>query len=100
MNAPKLLEILRIVLAILGFGVAYSKPAGQGLTWIVGLVIIPLTGLTGIESVFFNKTAAKIKGREAGWAYQTQSGSITQDPERTLLIMKLTLCYFAAYKML
>ena len=72
-NAPKILEVMRIILSIIGFWVAYSKPGNQGLIWLLGLVIIPLTGLTGIESLLFSKSAALIKGRTVGSAYQIQS---------------------------
>jgi hypothetical protein len=66
-------EILRIVLSALGFYLAYSETSHtQALFWIIALVIIPLSGLTGLESLLFSSAAAKQKGREVS-PYQIQS---------------------------
>ena len=44
-----------------------------GLFWIVSLVVIPLSGLTGLESLLFGQLAAQAKQRKSGSHYQTQS---------------------------
>ena len=69
----KLFEIMRIVCCALGFFVAYSTIPAIGLSWLVGLFVIPVTGLTALESLLFAKQAAAIKGREQGSDYQQQS---------------------------
>lgn len=70
---PYLFEILRIVLVILGYNLAYStSDYGLALSYLVGLVVIPLTGLTALESLFFTKAAAIAKSRDVS-PYQIQS---------------------------
>jgi hypothetical protein len=69
----KLLEILRIVCCVAGIYLAYAVSASEGLFWLVLLFVIPVTGLTAIESLCFAKRAAIAKGREVGSDYQQQS---------------------------
>jgi hypothetical protein len=74
----KLLEIMRNSFAIFGFYLAYVYYAeaqyNSALLMLIVFVVIPLTGLTAIESIFFSNMAAKAKGREIGSPYQIQSG--------------------------
>jgi hypothetical protein len=70
----KLLEWLRITLVILAFFMIHLKPPSQGLFWLVALMVLPLTGLTAVESLFFAKEAALAKKWDKGSPYQIQSG--------------------------
>ena len=75
-SSVKLFEILRIVLSIIGFFLIYSLRLTHEKQIIYALIfiIIPISGLTGIESLFFPKASALLKGRKTGSPYQTQSG--------------------------
>lgn len=73
MNITKLLEWTRIVLVSLGFLLAYWRPPSEGAFWLTALMVIPLTGLTAIESLFFTNKAAKAKQWTEGSPYQIQS---------------------------
>ena len=44
------------------------------MNYLILWIVIPLAGITGIESVFFPTASAISKDREVGSAYQTQSG--------------------------
>lgn len=71
-----ILEIVRWLCIIAGFNLAYfssQDPAGQ-LHIIMPWLVIPLAGLTGIESVFLGKTASELSGYGYNPAYQRQSG--------------------------
>jgi len=70
------LEILRWVCIIAGFNLAYflGKDSADQLHIIMPWLVIPLAGLTGIESVFFGKTASELSGYGYNPAYQRQSG--------------------------
>lgn len=72
----KIFEILRIVLSIIGFFLIYSLNLSETQQIILALIfiIIPISGLTGLESLLFPKASALLKGRETGSPYQTQSG--------------------------
>lgn len=77
-SIPKILEITQSTLAGLGFYFAYMHYAQNeylvALHFLIIFVVIPLTGFTGLASVFFSDVAAKSKGREVGSPYQIQSG--------------------------
>lgn len=72
------LEFLRNSCAGVGFYLAYihyfKKEYPAALHVLILLVVIPLSGLTGLESVLFSNAAAKAKGRDIGNPYQIQSG--------------------------
>lgn len=72
----RLLEILRWVGVGLGIFLALllGKDPAQQFNILCIWVVISLAGLTGIESVFFGKAAAKLSGYGEGGAYQRQSG--------------------------
>ncbi len=70
------LEIVRWTCIVAGFNLAYflgQNPAEQ-LHIIMPWVVIPLAGLTGIESVFLGKTASELSGYGYNPEYQRQSG--------------------------
>lgn len=75
-NIIKALEILRWLLAGFGFYVAYNVLGHheQALKCLVIFVVIPIMGLTGIESLFFGKLSAASKGWTSESPYQVQSG--------------------------
>lgn len=72
------LEIGRTLLAGLGFFLAYHYYAKNlpqiSLYALIIFVVVPLTGLTGLESIFFGKASAEAKGCIPGGSYQIQSG--------------------------
>ena len=71
----KCFEFIRIGLCALGFFLAYSHSfSSKALFWLVALVVIPLSGLTGLESLIFAKAAAQQKGRAVS-PYQIQSAN-------------------------
>lgn len=74
----KALEIGRCIFAGLGFYLAYHYYYQNiyqiALSALLLFVVVPLSGLTGLESIFFSKAAAEAKGREIGSSYQIQSG--------------------------
>ncbi len=67
------LEYVRIICVIFGFFMAYQPATLHPLRWLVGLVYLPLTGLTALESLFFSTASALSKRREVNSAYQIQS---------------------------
>ncbi len=71
-----LLELLRWVGAGTGIFLAFLSPndASRQLDLLCIWVVVPIAGLTGIESIFFGKAAAEQSGYEQGSAYQRQSG--------------------------
>ena len=72
-----MLESARWVLIVAAFQLAYffGQDAVARFVILAPLVIIPLSGLTGIESVFFGETASKVSGYGGGSRrYQIQSG--------------------------
>ncbi len=72
----KLLEITRWVCVAIGFNMAISlghTPADQ-LRIYMPWIVLPLAGLTGIESVFLGETAAELSGYKSNPGYQRQSG--------------------------
>ncbi|MFA6075444.1 MAG: DUF6790 family protein [Negativicutes bacterium] len=72
-----ILEITRWVLIVAAFQLAYffGHDAISRFEILTPLVIISLSGLTGIESVFFGETANKVSGYGNGnRRYQIQSG--------------------------
>ena len=73
MSVIKIFESIRVILAFLGFYFAYSSAPTAALFWLVALMVIPLSGLTAIESLLFGKRSAASKQRETNSDYQTQS---------------------------
>lgn len=70
------LEIVRWTCIVAGFNLAYflgQNPISQ-LHIIMPWLVIPLAGLTGIESVWFGKAASELSGYGYNPAYQRQSG--------------------------
>jgi hypothetical protein len=51
----KFLETLRIILCVAGYYLAYASTPEHTLIWIVALVVIPLTFLSGDEYVSIHK---------------------------------------------
>ena len=72
-NIIRLFEFLRIACAGTGFFMAYQSASSHPLFWITTLVVIPLSGLTALESLSFKQLSAQAKQRESGSDYQTQS---------------------------
>ncbi len=72
----KLFEIARYVLVAIGFYLAYlpNQTLTDSTRLLVLWVVVPIAGLTAIESLFFKDLTAVAKGRETGSAYQVQSG--------------------------
>jgi FlaA1/EpsC-like NDP-sugar epimerase len=75
----KLLDILRIAgVAIAfywGYQIGYAEtynPIAQ-LHFIIPVIIVSISGISGFEGLFFGKESAKIKGFEVGNNYQIQS---------------------------
>jgi len=71
----KILEWLRIFAVIAGINLAYfsgGNPQHQ-IHILMPFIVIGLSGLTGIESLFFGKAAVGITGYKPS-AYQRQSG--------------------------
>lgn len=71
------LEIARWILLVAAFQLAYifGASAAERFEILAPLVIIPLSGLTGFESVFFGRAAANASGYGVtGRRYQIQSG--------------------------
>lgn len=71
-----ILEILRYTILGIGFFLTFyfGGTAVEQFHTLFLFVIIPMTGLTGIESIFFAEGAAKASGYGSGSAYQRQSG--------------------------
>jgi hypothetical protein len=69
----KSFEYVRWLCVALGFYLAYQHLSVHSLYWLCLLVVLPLTGFTALESLFFAKAAALSKQREVGSAYQIQS---------------------------
>ncbi|MBU2548511.1 MAG: hypothetical protein KKB20_08895 [Proteobacteria bacterium] len=71
-----IIEVVRWACVSVGFFFAFShqgNPVAQfGI--LCPFLVIPLAGLTGIESVFFARTAGIQSGYGQGGAYQRQSG--------------------------
>ena len=69
------LEIARWGCVIIGFQLAYAKGASpqDQLHILMPWLVIPLAGLTGLESIFLSKSASSITGYTPS-AYQRQSG--------------------------
>ena len=68
----RVFEVGRIVLVVLGFLMA-AWDVEAGLTWLVALVVVPLTGLTALETFVAGAASAVSKARIIGSAYQIQS---------------------------
>ncbi|MFZ4412432.1 MAG: DUF6790 family protein [Bacteroidales bacterium] len=75
----KILDILRIVLVGVSFYVGYSigfkngyNPIAQ-LHFMIPVVIVSISGISGLEGLLFGKKSAEIKGFETGSNYQRQS---------------------------
>ena len=70
------IEIARWVCVAIGVQLAYgiSGSPVDKFSILCIWVVVPLTGLTGIESVFFGKIASTQTGYGEGGAYQRQSG--------------------------
>jgi len=78
MNAkiPSIVEFIRWILIITAFQLAYAlgtNPADR-FELLTPLVIIPLSGITGLESIFLGKSASQASGYAGERRYQIQSG--------------------------
>lgn len=71
-----LFELLRYFSVGIGFFLIYRPNISEteALNTLLLLIVIPLAGLTGLESLCLGNASAQAKGREIGSAYQTQSG--------------------------
>ena len=75
----KILDILRIVLASAAFYFGYQIGFADGynpeaqLHFMTPLLIFAISGLSGIEGLFFGKKSAKLKGFQSDGNYQRQS---------------------------
>ena len=75
-NVNKFLELMRWAGVPLGIFFAFlwgNSPVEQFNIFAV-FVVVSIAGLTGIESLFFAKTASKLSGYAENRAYQRQSG--------------------------
>ena len=76
----KILDILRIAIVsaafFFGYQIGYTdavyNPIAQ-LHFMIPLVIVGVSGISGLEGLFFAKASAKLKGFETGSNYQRQS---------------------------
>jgi len=75
----KILDILRIVIVSASFYFGYSIGYANGynpiaqLHFMIPVIIVAISGISGIEGLFFAKKSAEIKGFEVGSNYQRQS---------------------------
>ena len=76
----KIMDILRMVIVFLAFYFGYNIGFEQGfydpvaqLHFMIPLIILAISGLSGIEGLFFARESAEAKGFEVGSNYQTQS---------------------------
>ena len=75
-NVNKFLKLMQWVGVPLGIFFAFlwgNSPVEQFNIFVV-FVVISIAGLTGIESLFFGKTASKLSGYAENRVYQRQSG--------------------------
>jgi len=75
----KILDILRMVIVFVAFFFGYQigfehgyDPVAQ-LHFMIPVIIIAISGLSGIEGLFFARESAEAKGFEVGSNYQRQS---------------------------
>lgn len=75
----KILDILRIVLVAIAFFWGYQigfaneyDPITQ-LHFMIPVIIAAISGISGLEGIFFAKKSAEMKGFEVGSNYQRQS---------------------------
>lgn len=70
-----LLELLRLLLSVYGVFLAWeqSKALSHALDILLLWVVLPVSGLTGLESVFFGKEGQRLTGYRPS-PYQRQSG--------------------------
>jgi hypothetical protein len=72
----KSVEALRIILVFAGFYCAYSaQTSALAIDALILWVVLPLTGLTAMESFLFAKESAAAKGRSHDRSYQMQSAT-------------------------
>ncbi|API85874.1 DUF6790 family protein [Francisella uliginis] len=74
----KIIEILRIsIIVIGGFSVSYiyKDNAVEVLHYDMLIVVLAMSGLSGIEGIFFGQESAKSLARETNHSYQLQSGA-------------------------
>jgi len=75
----KILDILRIVIVSVSFYLGYSIGYADGynpiaqLHFMIPVIIATISGISGLEGLFFAKKSAEIKGFEVGSNYQRQS---------------------------
>ncbi len=75
----KILEILRIAIVCIAFFFGYQIGFAHGynpfaqLHFMIPVVIVAISGISGLEGLFFGKMSAEIKGYEVGSNYQRQS---------------------------
>ncbi len=102
----RFIEYLRITLVTLAFFMAYTVPVANALFWLVALMVLPLTGLTAIESLFFSKQAASDKQWQQGSPYQIQSALNNLATALTAIVVlafklgqqaQLTICLVALF---
>jgi len=75
----KILDILRMVIVFAAFFFGYQIGYANGydpvaqLHFMIPVIIVAISGLSGIEGLFFARESAEAKGFEVGSNYQTQS---------------------------
>jgi Family of unknown function (DUF6790) len=76
MQTGRLLEYLRVAGVVAGiyFAIAYQADPGRAFSLLSVCVVGSIAGLTGIESLFFGRSAARASGYSDAGAYQRQSG--------------------------
>jgi len=74
-SIPKIFEILRYIGVFIGFFLAfyYTNPIEQ-LNILSAWLVLSISGLTGLESLFFGKIASESIGYKSAPEYQRQSG--------------------------
>ena len=72
----RLFEVLRYLFAAVAFYLAYlpTTTPSDALRYLVVFLVIPMAGLTALESLCCSNATAGAKNREVGSAYQIQSG--------------------------
>lgn len=76
----KILDWLRIIAVAVAFFFGYQIGFRNGydpfaqLHFMIPIIVVAIAGLSGLESVFFGRKAAEMKGFETGSNYQKQSG--------------------------
>jgi len=75
MTLSRIIEAARWVLASVAIYLGYAQPdPAKGFTLMCLVVVLAIAGLTGLESVFMGKAAARESGYADAGPYQRQSG--------------------------